>query len=416
MKCGQTITRSTTLTADVGPCEGDGIVIGADNIRLNLNGHTISGTHGPGSGNQAGIRLPFRSGVTVTGHPGRSGKTGTVTGFDAGVVVNGGSGNTIEDLTVRDNIGPDDTVNATLGDGIVLFHSGSNRIINNVVSHNGRFDGIGVLGVDSNDNLIEGNTVEETVGLPPGPGAESSVSGEGTGIIINAFLELDNPRRGESLTNNRVIGNVVRRNDNSGISNISSTDGVIADNEVHDNGRTPDVCNSRIRGQLRCSPAAWPSNGIGLTQGGATTQLSRILVKGNTVTGSAGDGIQVGSRQNRIVENVAVGNGISSAGSRFNRFDLHDLNRFRALCEGVDCPPPTPSCDQNVWHQNVFDTAFPQCAAGTGPEPPPGPPLYPSCTDGIDNDNDGFIDEEDRDCVDLGLNHVPGPPQSGPAG
>ncbi len=39
------------------------IIVGADNITLNLNGHTISGTPGPGDGNAAGVRVPNRTGV-----------------------------------------------------------------------------------------------------------------------------------------------------------------------------------------------------------------------------------------------------------------------------------------------------------------------------------------------------------------
>jgi len=32
------VTQSTTLTGDVGPCSGHGIVVAADNITLNLGG------------------------------------------------------------------------------------------------------------------------------------------------------------------------------------------------------------------------------------------------------------------------------------------------------------------------------------------------------------------------------------------
>ena len=44
VSCGDTITADTTLHHDLTNCEGNGLVIGADNIRLNLNGHTIDGT------------------------------------------------------------------------------------------------------------------------------------------------------------------------------------------------------------------------------------------------------------------------------------------------------------------------------------------------------------------------------------
>ncbi len=399
LSCGQVITRSTTLTRDVGPCPADGVIIGADNIQLNLNGHTISGTPGVGDGNAAGIRLPFKTGVTITGHPGDSGKTGTVTGFDGGVLLNGGSGNTIENLAVKDNIGPGG--DATLSDGIVLFHSAKNRIVNNVVSHNGPFDGIGVLGVDSSGNLLRGNTVEDT------PASETEFDfvfdGSGVGILINNFLDEEGtPRRGEPIHNNDVIDNVVRRNDNSGISNITNVGARIAGNTVRDNGQAGEVCVDG-RGGRTCLPVAGPSNGIGFTAGPITTRLTRALIEGNTVTGNTGNGIHISTRQNRITGNTAVRNGGSEAGKRGfgGRFDLLDDNSTEVLCEpgsGVTCPPAQPSCDQNVWHQNVFETAFPECAEETGPNPVPPPPPDPSCSDGIDNDGDGFIDEDDANC------------------
>ena len=43
VQCGDTITKSITLTSDIGPCSGNGLIIGADNINLNCNGHTITG-------------------------------------------------------------------------------------------------------------------------------------------------------------------------------------------------------------------------------------------------------------------------------------------------------------------------------------------------------------------------------------
>ena len=39
--CGQVITGSVTLTQDISSCEGDGIIIGADYVALDGDGHTI---------------------------------------------------------------------------------------------------------------------------------------------------------------------------------------------------------------------------------------------------------------------------------------------------------------------------------------------------------------------------------------
>jgi hypothetical protein len=43
LTCGQVIVEDTTLQNDLSDCSGDGIVIGADGITLDLNGHTVAG-------------------------------------------------------------------------------------------------------------------------------------------------------------------------------------------------------------------------------------------------------------------------------------------------------------------------------------------------------------------------------------
>ena len=41
--CGDTITVDTTLTRDLVNCPNNGLIIGANNITLDLNGHVIDG-------------------------------------------------------------------------------------------------------------------------------------------------------------------------------------------------------------------------------------------------------------------------------------------------------------------------------------------------------------------------------------
>ncbi len=298
--------------------------------------------------------------MTITGHPGNSGKTGTVTGFDGGVFINEGSGNTIENLAVRDNNGPEVVADATLGDGIVAFHSAKNRIINNVVTGNGPYDGIGVLGINSNDNLIEGNTVEET------RATDIEQPNDGIGIIINNFLDEDGilVRRGQTIRNNNLLNNIVRRNDNSGISTIANTDSRIVGNIVEDNGNRGERCGRGRFGGTVCNPVAMPSNGIGVTAGPIAPAATRVLIEGNTVTGNMGHGIFIRTEENQIIGNRAVGNGGSD-----RRFDI--------LEEAARNRSNEPPCAHNVYRDNVFDTAFPDCIyeqQGLTPPPPPPPP------------------------------------------
>ena len=54
--CGQTVRHDVTLRGDLGPCPGDGLVVGADGITIDLGGHAIisaSGAH---------------TGIDTTGH------------------------------------------------------------------------------------------------------------------------------------------------------------------------------------------------------------------------------------------------------------------------------------------------------------------------------------------------------------
>jgi parallel beta-helix repeat protein len=350
LSCGDKITRNTTLTADVGPCPTTGIIIGADNITLNLNGHTISGSPGPGNGNAAGIRLPFRSGVTITGLPGNSGKTGTVTGFDAGVLINGGSNNTVEKLVVLDNVGPLDT-NSFLGDGIAILHSSANRIVNNLVAHNGKYDGIAMLGVGSDDNLIQGNVVEGSTDEGLGdPFNEGFTIGYGTGVIISPFLEEGDPRRGESVHNNTVIDNLIRQNVSSGISSLANVGGVIKGNTVEGNGFRADGSGGNS-----------PGNGIAVQHLVNSTPDTFNLIEDNEIHNNAAVGILIlNSHENRVVGNRTSGNG----------FDLGDIVHY-----GTGIP-----CERNTWFGNSwagvtgfeqYGSYYAECtsAGGTGPRP-----------------------------------------------
>jgi parallel beta-helix repeat protein len=91
--CGTTITTSTELKADIGPCSGNGIVIGSSGITLNCAGHTISGT----SGSVAGISLLGVTTVTV--------KNCHVTGFASGIYLGASSSNKLTGNTANGNYG-----------------------------------------------------------------------------------------------------------------------------------------------------------------------------------------------------------------------------------------------------------------------------------------------------------------------
>ena len=94
--CGSVITTSTALTTDlVCAGTGDALVIGADNVVLDLKGHSITGP-GAGPSTGAGVRAAERTGVTIT--------NGTVSGFEHGVAVDTTHYTTVSKISSHHNI------------------------------------------------------------------------------------------------------------------------------------------------------------------------------------------------------------------------------------------------------------------------------------------------------------------------
>jgi parallel beta-helix repeat protein len=140
VSCGATVAGDTTLRADLLNCPGDGLVIGVDNITLDLNHHTIDGDGVPGAAQlDRGVRLAGHRGVKIQG--------GTIQEFDTGVLLDAATGNTVRRLTLLRNIP---------GRGIDLEnHSDGNRIQDNTSTDNARS---AIVVISSDDNLVRANT------------------------------------------------------------------------------------------------------------------------------------------------------------------------------------------------------------------------------------------------------------------
>ena len=75
VSCGEVIEQSVKLTSNL-DCKTDGIIIGADGVTVDLNGHTISG---PGvSTSKVGLMLSDQDNANIVG-------PGIVQNFQAGV-------------------------------------------------------------------------------------------------------------------------------------------------------------------------------------------------------------------------------------------------------------------------------------------------------------------------------------------
>ena len=352
--CGAIITTDTTLDSDLTSCPSNGIVIGADDITLDLNGHTVGGDGVPagscfddgicdlGISNDAG-----HSGVTIRG--------GTVRGFDIGTSVVGGSQNRIQRVALANN----STFGVSVGDStgsridhnsvdggvasVVMFGSTDGRIDHNSLagsegyampifgsSYNrieqnvleGDQHGI-LLEEGSNENEIRGNRishggsieiahssdnrVEENALINPGDGI---LLAEAHHIVVSGNLVKDAglgfpDNGGFGITLDGADDNVVLRNDVTGgngpaifVTSLES-EGTSDRNVISRN-----VTNSRL------------SDGI-LVNGNATA----TLLERNTAVDNGHDGIDVAAAGTTVIRNTA----------NFN----HDLG-IEAVSEVID--------------------------------------------------------------------------------
>ena len=85
--CGAVLTANTTLQSDL-DCSGAALVVGADNITVNLNGHTLRSRDGLGVG------------VTIVGHRGVTIKDGVIDGFQEAILAQESSDLTLQGLTI----------------------------------------------------------------------------------------------------------------------------------------------------------------------------------------------------------------------------------------------------------------------------------------------------------------------------
>lgn len=296
--CGQVIEADTMLDGDLLDCPGHGIVIGADNITLDLNGHTIDGLRRD---------QPFVFGIdNGAGHVGVTIRNGTVREFDMGVVFVGAKSNHVEGLTVSTTIsgvgiaildGSDSNLIekndlAGNGGGMYLQWSASNVITQNSMTSNR----VGIELFGSYSNRIEKNLVSRNSGgvhlleSDANRMMQNSVttnSGGGFGIYEDSD---DNVIESNLVSNNAfgiALGDTWRR--------PGAKRNAILKNDVYDNA----VNGIFIQG---------PSNDPDFPSPGAT----ETLLDGNCADGNGDDGIDVRDSlstlsRNRTTTNAALG-------------------------------------------------------------------------------------------------------------
>src|SRR5262245_24520852 len=124
--CGATILANLQLDHDV-TCAGDGLIVGADGIKIHLNGHTIAG-----SGSGVGISVIGRSTVSISG--------GTLRNFTTGVLVVNSTAIVVHENQVLEN-----------GDGVDLQAGSVGNTIKGNYFQDNRTRGIMIRGATSSN-------------------------------------------------------------------------------------------------------------------------------------------------------------------------------------------------------------------------------------------------------------------------
>jgi parallel beta-helix repeat protein len=295
LECGAIITASTTLRADLADCPGDGLVIGADNITLDLNGHTLDGVKAPGS---AGIRLAGHRGVTIV--------RGTAQEFGNGVLLDAADGNVLRRVTVRSS-----------GARGVQLQNGSdgNWLEFDTSSDNGR-SGFGLL--DSTRDVVTqatatGNAFSGIAVLTAN--RNRIVGGRFNGNGVGVSLAGSNA--------NEITFNDASRNGELGIAVDESDDNVVSFNRLtfDGDGLRFSGDHNRIVANLVTDAFGCPDgcNGAGISGEGGTENL----VENNVVTRTRVEGIELNEFQHADPEtggvpaigNVFRANVVTAAGS-----------------------------------------------------------------------------------------------------
>ena len=139
--CGATITQSTVLASDIGPCSHTGLTIGASGVTLDCAHHRIVGD---------GLADYDDAGVNSTGFNRNTVKDCIIINFDTGVWLEG-SRNVIADNYVSDT----DGWGTQYGDQGFYVPGARNQIIGNVANATGG-DGF-IIG---NRSIVTGNTAQ----------------------------------------------------------------------------------------------------------------------------------------------------------------------------------------------------------------------------------------------------------------
>jgi len=310
VSCGETITTDTTLDSDLTNC-AVGVEIDADNITLDLKGHTIEGD---GTGGGDGVRIAGQQGVVV--------KNGTIKEFGTSVAL-------VETP------------------GAVAQGANNNRVEQIIMSSNA----VGIILIGAHNNQLRRN----------------DVSGNATGIVLSTGFEAPGPPANPRSSGNVLVRNRVSRNTDDGIVLKASSSNRLARNEVSGNGANGielaavqgrrSVFTSNVNLLVRNRVSRNKEHGIVLDEGSSGNRLL-----GNTTNRNLeGIDLKDSSNNNSVLANEALGNdddGIEISSSSDNHLAGNRASRNGDDGFNVQGPSNNNRLEMNVARDNNGNGLF----------------------------------------------------------
>jgi parallel beta-helix repeat protein len=298
--CGKVIKRSVKLTHDLINCPGDGLVVGANGISINLNGKTVDGVSlGVGIRNDGFDRVTIRN--------------GRVQGFNYGVQLSPGT---------RRNLVTKLIVTGSEYAGVQLWNADwNNRVTRNLVEFQAG-DGIAIIG-GSSGNVVSDNKIRtnEANGV--------YVQGSSGNWIVRNRITGNGDRnvRMDKAHRNHLLRNTLARGGDSAVELTDSKWNVLARNTVSTSGDAGFVLTRSSGNRLLRNTAASSSDaGVFLEQSHGNT------LRGNAFNGNPA-GIDLSHSNGNIIEsnraNANMGNGINLEDSSNNRIQGNNANGNR---------------------------------------------------------------------------------------
>src|SRR5918992_1401663 len=314
VECGQVIRQSIKVANDLHGCPGEGLVVGAANIVVDLNGHTI---HPPAVFVDPGEEDGLLAGVRNSGYTNVVIRNGTVKGYGYGVLLTGGTTRTVvEDMTLDGNLlggielnDADDGRNGnTIQDNLLTSNGESaisliNGAENSVIRRN-RLDGNGGVGfqlIEADGHLFEDNVMS---GVPINPliDSDSGANLENSSDNVfrnNTFKDFGDAGFVVTLGSHRnlVEGNTMVRNGDAGVYIQDSDGNRVIGNVAHQSSDGGVVISNGNDSVVRGNDVRFNPNGVDLSNSNGA------VIEDNNASNSLASGLEIGNGVNLAIRN-----------------------------------------------------------------------------------------------------------------